>query len=129
MDAYNIERFITAQDGHGQYVRALKEFEDGQKRSHWICYLFTQIKGLGHSAIARAYAIGSLEEARGYWENAVMRERLVAISKTLFANKGKTAEGIFGWIDAMKVQSCMTLFDLISSQDVLEAVLDAFYKG
>ncbi len=129
MQTYNIERFLSAQEQYGQYERALKEMEDGRKRSHWIWYVFPQMRGLGHSAMARAYGIGSLQEAKAYWENPTLRERLTTISTALLSHKGTAAEDILGGIDALKVQSCMTLFDAVSPHDVFDAVLQAFYGG
>ena len=129
MDTYDIHRFLSAQEEYGQYDKALKEIEDGRKRSHWIWYVFPQMRGLGHSRMARVYGISSLEEAKAYWANDILRERLVRISNALLSHKEIAAEDILGCIDAMKVQSCMTLFDLVSPHNVFEAVLDAFYKG
>ena len=124
-----INRFIEAQDSGGIYDAALEEIRSGRKRSHWIWFIFPQIAGLGHSAMAQHYGIASLEEAKAYWANCTLRERLKTITQALLSHKSEQAADILGSLDAMKVKSCMTLFDVVAPHDVFEEVLNTFYGG
>lgn len=133
-DPYNLQRFLGAQENF--YAQALKEIRDGSKTSHWIWFIFPQVRGLGHSPMSENYGIGSLDEAKAYLDAPVLRSRLVEISTALLRHsKGslfrrpKTAEQILGYTDALKVRSCMTLFDLIEPNSIYAQVLDAFYNG
>ena len=76
MATINVQRFIDIQDEYNHYEIALKEIKDGRKLSHWIWYIFPQIKGLGHSMMSKTYSIGSLLEAKAYWENDILHARL-----------------------------------------------------
>ncbi len=106
--SFNLERFIDAQrDG---YETVLTEIRCGAKRSHWMWYIFPQLSGLGSSAMARRYAIGSLDEARAYLAHPVLGSRLRECVAALQKLTGTTAEAIFGTVDAMKLRSCLTLF-------------------
>lgn len=133
-DPYNIQRFLRAQESF--YAHALKEIRKGRKTSHWIWFIFPQIRGLGHSPMSDNYSIGSFEEARAYLNDPILKSRLVEISAALLQHskgglfcKPKTAEQILGYTDALKVRSCMTLFDLIEPNTIFAQVLDAFYNG
>lgn len=133
-DPYNLQRFLGAQESF--YAQALKEIRNGRKTSHWIWFIFPQVRGLGHSVMSDHYAINSLDEAKAYLDDPVLRSRLVEISTALLRHsKGslfrrpKTAEQILGYTDALKVRSCMTLFDLIEPNSIYAQVLDAFYNG
>ena len=130
----DLQRFEEAQEL--DYEQALKEIRQGRKMSHWIWYIFPQIQGLGHSIMAERYAINSLEEAGAYINHPVLGARLIEISTALlryakdgFLTKSKTAEQILGNIDALKVRSCMTLFDLVQPNSIFSNVLDAFYNS
>jgi ADP-ribosylglycohydrolase/uncharacterized protein (DUF1810 family) len=129
MATINIQRFIDIQDEYNNYETALKEIKDGRKLSHWIWYIFPQIKGLGHSMMSKTYSIDSLLEAKAYWENDILHARLKEITEALLSHADDSAENIFGGLDAMKVKSCMTLFDVVSPHDIFEKVLDTFYEG
>lgn len=125
-----INRFIAAQDSRwGSYATALEEIRNGRKTSHWIWYIFPQLRGLGRSEIAYEYGIKGREEAEAYLAHPILGNRLREISQALLTHKGRSPEKILGMIDAMKVKSCMTLFDCISPDDVFAEVLDAFYHG
>lgn len=126
-----LKRFILAQDSpYLGYEQALLEIKAGQKKSHWIWYIFPQIKGLGHSYNARLYAIRSLDEAKAYLEDEVLGPRLVRITRELLKLKGEDIGVIMGSsIDARKLCSCMTLFDVVSPGDVFAEVLDEFFGG
>jgi uncharacterized protein (DUF1810 family) len=127
-DPYDLNRFISAQEG--VYDRALAELRDGQKRSHWMWYLFPQIEGLGHSPTTRHYSIKSLEEARQYLVHPVLGPRLKECVEAVLAVQGQTAADIFGHPDVWKLQSSMTLFALVSDPgSIFDQVLDKYYEG
>jgi uncharacterized protein (DUF1810 family) len=125
----DLDRFITAQ--HGTYAEALAEVRRGRKTSHWMWFVFPQLAGLGRSEISRHYGIESLEEARAYLAHPTLGARLREIAgATLGAPAGRTADEIFGSIDAMKLRSSMTLFAAADPEnDVFRAVLDRFFEG
>ncbi len=126
--AENIDRFLEAQ-ADGRYEQALAEIKEGCKRSHWIWYVFPQMRGLGHSRMAQYYGISCKEEAEDYLSDDTLRSRLEEISRALLLHSDESAEAILGGIDALKVRSCMTLFDAIAPYDVYAEVLDTFYYG
>lgn len=127
---FDLERFLKAQNsGSVTYSEALGEIIEGQKRSRWIWYVFPQIKGLGHSQNSEYYGIGSKEEAMAYLEHPVLGQRLREITKALLSSGNPSAYSIFGFPDVLKVQSCMTLFDLISPNDIFNEVLEKYYEG
>ena len=110
MSKFDAKKFLSAQDGaYGSYKQALAEIKNGKKVSHWIWYIFPQIEGLGHSSNSQHFAISSLNEARQYLADDVLRKRLIEISEELLKQEG-SAESILGKVDAMKVRSSMTLF-------------------
>ena len=130
MEKYDIQRFITAQEqSYDGYKQALSEMQQGRKTSHWIWYIFPQIKGLGHSYMSNYYGISCLEEAQEYMSNEVLSARLREITNTLLSHKDKTSKEILGYIDDMKVRSCMTLFDAVCPDDIFREVLNQFYDG
>jgi uncharacterized protein (DUF1810 family) len=108
-DPYRLNRFVEAQEG--SYDTALAEIRRGAKRSHWIWYIFPQVAGLGHSAMAQHYAIASLDEAKAYLAHFVLGPRLQACVAALDALPDTTAERVFGSVDAMKLRSSLTLFE------------------
>ena len=127
MSKFDTKKFLIAQEG--AYKQALAEIKSGRKTSHWIWYVFPQMKGLGYSSNSQNYAIGSLNEAREYLADQVLRKRLIEISEALLAQEG-SAEKILGKVDAMKVRSCMTLFrEADPKTEVFGKVLDKFYDG
>ena len=129
-DPHDLQRFVTAQDEGGTYDRALAELSAGSKRSHWMWFVFPQIAGLGQSAMAKRYAIGSLDEARAYLQHPVLRPRLLEAADIVAQTQGSTAERIFGSIDAQKLQSSMTLFlRAAPTEPVFSKVLGLFYDG
>ena len=102
----------------------------GKKMNHWIWYIFPQIKGLGHSPNAQFYGIRDLDEARAYLAHPIFGKRLKEITAAVLAHKGKDIYEIMGSsIDALKFRSSMTLFDLVSPDDIWAQPLDAFYSG
>lgn len=127
---YDLERFLQAQDsGWRSYNDALKEIKEGKKLSHWIWYVFPQIKGLGHSYNSEFYGISGKDEAKAYLEHSVLGQRLREISKALLECSNPSADDILGFPDVLKVKSCMTLFDLVSPNDIFKDVLDKYYEG
>ena len=126
----SLQKFIEAQDStYAGYATALQEIKQGRKTSHWIWYIFPQIQGLGHSYNARYYALKDIEEARAYLKNETLNHRLREITDALLSHKDKSAQSILVGIDAIKVRSCMTLFDAISPNDIFKQVIDTFYNG
>jgi len=126
VDLFDLERFVTAQDAHDAYHTALQEVKDGLKRSHWMWFVFPQIQGLGHSSMAQKYGINSLLEAKAYLEHDTLGKRLREMMKALPLHGD--AEDIFGKIDAMKLRSCLTLFDLVAPDDVFADFLDNYFN-
>jgi uncharacterized protein (DUF1810 family) len=129
-DPFDLQRFVRAQDEGGTYQKALAELRGGSKVSHWMWFVFPQIAGLGQSAISRRYAISSLAEARAYLGHPVLGPRLTECSGVVAELTGRTADQIFGAIDAMKLRSCMTLFLRAAPEDpVFAQVLDRYFGG
>ena len=124
--SFDLNRFLEAQQL--DYPLALKEIKDGLKRGHWIWYIFPQIKGLGHSYNSEFYGISSKEEAKAYLDHSVLGPRLREITQALL-NCNKTVDDILGYPDVLKVRSCMTLFDLVSPNDIFNEVLYKYYEG
>ena len=125
-----LERFVQAQDRGGAYERALAELRAGRKTSHWMWFVFPQIAGLGRSPMAREFAISSLAEARAYLAHPVLGARLVECAEILTTLTGRTAQDIFGSIDAMKLRSSMTLFVRAAPDDpVFTQVLGQYFEG
>src|SRR6202020_1793701 len=104
-DPYELERFGSAQDGGGTYAAAVAELRAGRKRSHWMWFVFPQIAGLGQSPISRRYAIASLDEARAYLAHPVLGPRLIECTGIVGELEGRSAQDIFGGIDAIKLRS------------------------
>ena len=124
---FDLNRFHEAQTVH--YQTALSEIKDGYKRSHWMWFIFPQIKGLGRSSTAQYYAISCIDEAKAYLADEVLGGRLREICGELLKHSDRSVQGILGGIDSMKLKSSMTLFDIVSPNDVFDKVLDTFYFG
>jgi uncharacterized protein (DUF1810 family) len=129
-DPYDLQRFVTAQDAGGSYDQAAAELRRGRKTSHWMWYVFPQIAGLGHSPVARMFAISGLAEAEAYLAHPVLGPRLAECAAIVGGLSGRTAEQIFGGIDALKLRSSLTLF-LRAAPDhpVFRQVLDQYFGG
>jgi uncharacterized protein (DUF1810 family) len=124
----SLQRFIDAQEG--AYPSALAEIRNGKKRSHWMWFIFPQIKGLGFSSTSQFYAIKDKAEAQAYVDHPVLGSRLVQISEELLTLPSQNATSIFGSPDDMKLKSSMTLFgDLPNPKPVFQQVLDKFFAG
>lgn len=125
-----LERFVDAQDAGGSYRQALAELQAGRKRSHWIWYVFPQVKGLGMSPTSQHYGIAGLAEARAYLAHPILGPRLLGCAQTLLDLGGSDPVAIFGSLDAMKVRSSMTLFAQADpEQPVFSAVLGRYFGG
>ena len=128
MDHFNLSRFIDAQAS--VYAEALAELRRGEKESHWMWFVFPQLAGLGRSATARFYAIGSFDEARAYLAHPVLGLRLVECTEATLAHPDRSAEWIFGPVDAMKFRSSMTLFEMAAEDaGTFRRALDSFFDG
>ena len=118
-DPHDLARFTQAQDEGRTYERVVAELRAGRKTSHWMWFVFPQIAGLGRSATARHFAIASLEEAQAYARHPVLGPRLTECTRLVAERTDRTAEEIFGAIDAMKLRSSMTLFARAAPDDEL----------
>jgi uncharacterized protein (DUF1810 family) len=129
-DPYDLQRFVAAQDAGGTYDHATAELRSGRKTSHWMWFIFPQIAGLGYSPAARTYAITSLAEARAYLAHPVLGARLIECAEILTRVPGRTAEQVFGEVDALKLRSCVTLFRRAApGEPVFGQVLDQYFDG
>lgn len=124
---HRLERFIDAQEP--VYQRVLAELRQGEKRSHWMWFIFPQYAGLGRSETAQYYAIQSLDEARAYLAHPLLGTRLRECVAILLELQERTAEEIFGYPDVLKLHSSLTLFELASDDDLFIRVLDKYYGG
>ena len=138
--ADGLERFVKAQQY--DYDTALREIRGGRKRSHWMWYIFPQLKGLGYSSTSQYYGIRDLEEAKAYLQHPVLGPHLVEISEALLTLDTDDASAVMGYPDNLKLHSCMTLFELaaydlaapelyLSAPElyVFSRVLEKFFAG
>ena len=121
-DPFDLERFVTAQQP--VFPAVLAELKAGRKRSHWMWFVFPQLRGLGHSSMADFYGIASLDEARAYLAHPVLAPRLELCIRTLLGLENGSLHQIFGSPDDMKFQSSMTLFALAAADPA-----SLFYKA
>ena len=127
-DRYDLQRFVDAQEH--VYDTVLDELRSGRKRSHWIWFVFPQLRGLGHSPTAVHFGISSLDEARAYLAHPVLGPRLRECARLVARIDSRSADEIFGWPDNLKVRSSMTLFARATDDDSeFRAVLEKFYTG
>lgn len=128
-DPFDLERFVTAQAAI--FETALGELKAGQKRSHWMWFVFPQLRGLGRSSMAQRYGVGSLDEARAYLAHPLLGKRLILCTETVLAIKGRSLHAIFGAPDDMKFQSSMTLFARAAADDerAFCRALDRYCEG
>ena len=128
VDPYDLQRFVDAQEP--VYDAVISELTDGRKRSHWIWFVFPQLRGLGSSPTAVRYGISSREEAVAYLAHEVLGPRLRECTRLVTQIDGRSIEEIFGWPDYLKVRSSMTLFARSTDDNAdFVAVLDKFYDG
>ena len=128
MPDFDLERFVAAQAGI--YGQALAELQAGRKQSHWMWFVFPQLAGLGRSPTAIFYAIASAAEARAYLAHPLLGARLRECTSAVLAHRGRSAEAIFGAVDAMKLRSSMTLFEAVAADPApFASLLDAFFDA
>jgi uncharacterized protein (DUF1810 family) len=127
---FALERFVAAQNQGSTYAAAVAELRAGYKTAHWMWFVFPQIAGLGHSAMSERYAISSITEARAYLAHPILGSRLIECAQILNEHSGRSAEDIFGGIDAMKLRSSMTLFAHAAPADArFQQLLDIYFSG
>ena len=127
-DPFDLQRFLKAQERI--YDQALSELKTGEKRSHWMWYIFPQIDGLGFSSTTKHYSIKSMEEARAYLDHPVLGKRLIECTETVLAISGKSVSRIFGYPDDLKFKSSMTLFaEVTGSDSSFGRAIEQFYNG
>ena len=128
MEKVDLERFLSAQEK--DYQRALEEVEKGRKQSHWMWYIFPQLKGLGHSSTSEFYGIRGEKEAAAYLQHPILGQRLREICEALLELQKNDATAVMGYPDNLKLKSCMTLFSEISKEnDLFDRVLEKFFNG
>ena len=129
-DPDDLERFVVAQDAGGAYSRAVLELRQGSKTSHWMWFVFPQLAGLGQSAMSKKFAISSLEQAQAYLGHPVLGPRLVECASILAQLRDRSAQQIFGGVDAVKLRSSMTLFARAAPAEAAFAqVLERYFDG
>jgi uncharacterized protein (DUF1810 family) len=126
-DPYDLQRFVDAQQG--VYPNVVAELRQGQKRSHWMWFIFPQIAGLGFSVMAQRYAIASRDEAAAYLAHGVLGPRLAGCTRLVLDVSGKSIREILGSPDDMKFRSSMTLFGEVSDDPMFAAAIDKYYSG
>jgi len=123
-----LQRFLDAQAP--VYAQACAELQAGCKQSHWMWFIFPQLRGLGLSATAQHYGIASRQEALDYWQHPVLGPRLRHCMALLLVHRGLSAQDILGSTDAMKLRSCATLFAAVAPEEpAFQQVLDQYYAG
>lgn len=125
--SYNLQRFLDAQEH--TYDVALSEIFNGEKRSHWIWYIFPQLKGLGCSYNSDYYGLDGVDEAKAYYNHPILRSRLIEITEALLKHKDKTVFNIMPKIDVKKVLSCATIFHYVSHNPVFQEAIDIINLG
>jgi uncharacterized protein (DUF1810 family) len=127
-DPYDLHRFVQAQQD--TYAQAVDELADGRKTSHWMWFVFPQLRGLGRSPMAIRFGIASLDEARAYLAHPLLGPRLKECVRLVLRIDGQSVHDIFGSPDDMKFRSCMTLFDLAAPQEAIFAeALQKYFDG
>jgi|CXWL01.1.fsa_nt_gi uncharacterized protein (DUF1810 family) len=127
-DVYNLHRFLDAQER--VYETVLAELQAGRKSSHWIWFIFPQIKGLAHSGMAEKFAITSLEEAKAYLQHPIIGPRLRECTQLVLNVDGRSVEEIFGYPDHLKFRSCLTLFMTATTDNkVFNDALLKYFEG
>jgi uncharacterized protein (DUF1810 family) len=125
---FDLQRFVNAQDP--VYETVCSELRAGQKRSHWMWFIFPQLRGLGHSAMAEAFGIASREEAAAYLDHPVLGPRLLECTRLVNLVKGRSISQILGYPDDLKFRSSMTLFASVAPDDqVFKDALEKYFDG
>jgi uncharacterized protein (DUF1810 family) len=127
VDPFDLQRFVDAQDG--TFAAALAELNSGAKQGHWMWFIFPQLAGLGRSSTAQYYGIASLGEARAFLHHPLLGHRLRRCADAILAWAGRrTAEQMFGSLDALKLRSSLTLFDLAEPRACFADAIAAFFQ-
>jgi len=125
---FDLDRFKKAQEN--DYSIALSEIKNGEKQSHWIWYIFPQLKELGFSPTAKFYGIENIQEAKKYLEDELLKNRLIEISNALLKLDSCNATEVMGYPDDLKLKSCMTLFNAVNPKvEVFSKVLEKYFGG
>jgi len=127
MNNKGLDRFKEAQ--RLEYQDAVTEIEFGEKVGHWMWFVFHQLIGLGLSSTSETCGIQSFEQAHEYWEDPILDNRMMDISRLVLKHRNKPIDQIFGFLDAVKFKSSITLFYLISEDDLFKIILDTFFDG
>lgn len=123
----SVQRFKEAQEK--DYAKALKEIQNGRKETHWVWYIFPQLRGLGHSAMADHYGLADIKEAQEYYHDPLLKKHLLEMSAALLSLDERDPVRIFGTIDVLKVRSSMTLFYEATGEKIFKEVLTRYYHG
>lgn len=127
-DEFRLSRFVEAQQG--SYATALQELRSGRKRSHWIWFIFPQLRGLGRSAMSEEYGLTGLAEARAYLAHPLLGQRLREAAGVMLAHQRLGASAVLGELDALKFRSCLTLFSLADpSEHAFAEALECLFGG
>jgi len=126
-DPFDLQRFVVAQAP--VYAQVAAELAAGRKRSHWMWFVFPQLKGLGRSAMAQHYGIASPAEARAYWAHPLLGPRLAQCTGLVLAIDGPSVHEIFGSPDDLKFRSCMTLFAQATGEPLFTRALEKYFGG
>ncbi|MEI7786968.1 MAG: DUF1810 domain-containing protein [Betaproteobacteria bacterium] len=127
-DSHDLERFVTAQAS--VFATVCEELRAGEKQSHWMWFIFPQLRALGHSSMAKHYGLADLAEAQTYWHHPVLGERLRLCTALVLGVSGRTANEIFGSPDDLKLRSCVTLFEAAAPEEAgFGRVLERYYAG
>jgi len=126
-DPHHLQRFVDAQAG--VYANVVKELAAGRKRNHWMWFIFPQVAGLGFSAMAQRFAIGSRDEARAYLAHGILGPRLIECTGLVMNVAGRTIHDILGSPDDLKFRSSMTLFDAVSDNPLFSGALARYFAG
>ncbi|MGN6512644.1 MAG: DUF1810 domain-containing protein [Lysobacteraceae bacterium] len=127
-DPHDLQRFVDAQAPI--HATVIDELRAGRKASHWMWFVFPQLRGLGHSATAQHYGLASLDEARAYLAHPLLGPRLRECTGLVLRIEGRSAHAIFGSPDDLKFRSCMTLFGMVApAENVFTQALDRYFGG
>lgn len=124
---YNLNRFLKMQNKY--YPLALKEIKRGKKKTHWIWFIFPQLKGLGFSDYSKYYGIDGINEAKAYMQDGVLRARLVEITQALENQEQTDLPSIVGDVDSLKIQACMSLFYIATKESCFKNILMKYFNG
>ena len=126
-DKFNLTRFVSAQNA--VYQTVIDELKAGRKRTHWMWYIFPQLKHLGRSTNAKFYGLSDADEVKAYLNHPILGQRLREVSETILSLPTDNAVEVFGGIDSRKLKSSMTLFDSVSPNDIFSKILEKYFQS